>query len=103
MTLGERIRQEREKRGISQAELARRIGVSKNTMNMIEENKIADPRFSRVLAIARQLGMSHDVLVMRDGEAVEYRPAAELFAEPEHEYTRTLLAAVPPSRPRAAV
>ena len=63
MTLGERIRQEREKRGISQAELARRIGVSKNTMNMIEENKIADPRFSRVLAIARQLGMSLDVLV----------------------------------------
>ena len=46
--------------------------------------------------------MSHDVLVMRDGEAVEYRPAADLFAEPEHEYTRALLAAVPPTRPRAA-
>ena len=53
------------------------------------------------LAVIQQ--MSHDVLVMRDGEAVEYRPAAELFAEPEHEYTRTLLAAVPPARPRAAV
>ena len=63
MTLGERIRQEREQRGMSQAELARRIGVSKNTMNMIEESKIADPRFSRVLAIARQLGMSLDALV----------------------------------------
>ena len=43
MTLGERIRQEREQRGISQAELARRIGVSKNTMNMIEESKIDGP------------------------------------------------------------
>ena len=53
------------------------------------------------LAVIQQ--MSHDVLVMRDGEAVEYRPAAELFAEPEHDYTRALLAAVPPSRPRAAV
>jgi peptide/nickel transport system ATP-binding protein len=53
------------------------------------------------LAVIQQ--MSHDVLVMRDGEAVEYRPAAELFAEPEHEYTRALLAAVPPARPRAAV
>ena len=63
MTLGERIRQEREQRGMSQAELARRIGVSKNTMNMIEESKITDPRFSRVLAIARQLGMSLDALV----------------------------------------
>ncbi|MHC9293718.1 ABC transporter ATP-binding protein [Mycobacterium sp. LTG2003] len=47
--------------------------------------------------------MSHDVLVMRDGEAVEYRPAAELFAAPEHEYTRTLLAAVPPTRPHEKV
>jgi peptide/nickel transport system ATP-binding protein len=46
--------------------------------------------------------MSHDVPVMRDGAAVEYRPAAELFAEPEHDYTRALLAAVPPERPRAA-
>ncbi|HKV19492.1 MAG TPA: ABC transporter ATP-binding protein [Mycobacterium sp.] len=46
--------------------------------------------------------MSHDVLVMRDGAAIEYRPAAELFAAPEQEYTRALLAAVPPARPRAA-
>ena len=47
--------------------------------------------------------MSHDVLVMRDGEAVEYRPADELFDSPEQEYTRALLAAVPPRRPRAAL
>ena len=52
------------------------------------------------LAIVQQ--MSHDVLVMRDGEAVEYRPAAELFAGPEQEYTRALLAAVPPERPRVS-
>jgi peptide/nickel transport system ATP-binding protein len=45
--------------------------------------------------------MSHDVLVMKSGETVEYRPAAELFASPEHEYTRTLLAAVPPAQPRS--
>ncbi|CAN5352847.1 ABC transporter ATP-binding protein [soil metagenome] len=47
--------------------------------------------------------VSHDVLVMRGGEAVEYRPAAELFGSPAQEYTRALLAAVPPERPRAAV
>jgi peptide/nickel transport system ATP-binding protein len=46
--------------------------------------------------------MSHDVLVMREGAAVEYRRAVELFAAPEQEYTRALLAAVPPARPRAA-
>ncbi|OBF26467.1 glutathione ABC transporter ATP-binding protein [Mycobacterium sp. ACS1612] len=53
------------------------------------------------LAVIQQ--MSHDVLVMRNGEAVEYRPAAQLFADPKDEYTRALLAAVPPARPRAAV
>ncbi|MEZ0338584.1 ABC transporter ATP-binding protein [Mycobacterium sp. pV006] len=49
------------------------------------------------LAVIRQL--SHDVLVMRNGEAVENRPADDVFAAPEQEYTRALLAAVPPVRP----
>jgi peptide/nickel transport system ATP-binding protein len=53
------------------------------------------------LAVIRQL--SHDVLVMRDGAVVENRSADELFASPEQEYTRALLAAVPPVTPRAAV
>jgi peptide/nickel transport system ATP-binding protein len=50
------------------------------------------------LAVIQQV--SHEVLVMRAGDAVEYRPAAELFAAPHDEYTRALLAAVPPARPR---
>ncbi len=49
------------------------------------------------LAVVQQ--MSHEVLVMRDGMAVEYRQAADLFAEPEQEYTRDLLAAVPSRLP----
>jgi peptide/nickel transport system ATP-binding protein len=53
------------------------------------------------LAVIQQ--MSHDVLVMRDGAAVEYRPAADLYAAAEQDYTRALLAAIPPARPRAAV
>lgn len=47
--------------------------------------------------------MCHDVLVMRAGEVVEYGPATELFTSPRHSYTRTLLAAVPPARPREKV
>ncbi|UYM06672.1 dipeptide ABC transporter ATP-binding protein [Solicola gregarius] len=47
--------------------------------------------------------MSNDVLVMHRGRAVEHRPAAELFASPQADYTRTLLAAIPPTRPRAAL
>lgn len=53
------------------------------------------------LAIVQQ--MSHDVLVMRDGAQVEYRPAADLFAAPEHDYTRELLAAVPPPHRRNSI
>ncbi|HEY7051871.1 MAG TPA: ABC transporter ATP-binding protein [Mycobacterium sp.] len=52
------------------------------------------------LAVVRQ--MSHHVLVMQAGESVEYRPAADLFAAPQADYTRALLAAVPPERPRAS-
>jgi peptide/nickel transport system ATP-binding protein len=52
------------------------------------------------LAVVQRV--SHDVLVLRAGRAVEYRPAAELFSSPQDEYTRALLAAVPPERPRAA-
>ncbi|TRW88291.1 ABC transporter ATP-binding protein [Mycolicibacterium sp. 018/SC-01/001] len=53
------------------------------------------------LAVIRKL--SHDVAVMRNGTVVENRPAEELFTDPHDEYTRALLAAVPPVRPRAAV
>lgn len=52
------------------------------------------------LAIVEE--MSHDVAVMSAGEVVEGGPAAQLYAAPQHEYTRTLLAAIPPARPRAA-
>jgi peptide/nickel transport system ATP-binding protein len=58
------------------------------------------------LFIAHDLGvvqrMSHDVLVLRGGRTVEHRPAADLFADPREDYTRALLDAVPPVRPRAA-
>jgi transcriptional regulator with XRE-family HTH domain len=63
MTLGERIRQHREHAHISQAELARRIGISKNAMNAIEAGD-TDPRASRIVAIAQVLGVSTDTLLL---------------------------------------
>lgn len=51
------------------------------------------------LAIVQE--MSHQVLVLQAGSAVEYAPADELFHAPQREYTKQLLAAVPPERPRA--
>ena len=51
------------------------------------------------LAVVQQ--MSHDVLVMQKGRAVEHREAGALFADPREDYTKMLLAAIPPAEPRA--
>ncbi|PWW00392.1 microcin C transport system ATP-binding protein [Hoeflea marina] len=49
------------------------------------------------LGIVRKI--ADRVCVMTDGEIVETGPTAELFANPQHEYTRHLLAAEPKGRP----
>jgi transcriptional regulator with XRE-family HTH domain len=63
MPLGTRIRKARENARISQAELARRIGISKTAMNAIEGGA-TDPRASRIVAIAQVLGVSTDALLL---------------------------------------
>lgn len=40
--------------------------------------------------------IADEVAVMHEGRIVEQRAAAEIFARPEHTYTRELLAAMPP-------
>jgi peptide/nickel transport system ATP-binding protein len=49
------------------------------------------------LAVVRQIATS--VAVMTDGRVVEAGDRDEVFGRPRHEYTRTLLAAVPRIRP----
>jgi transcriptional regulator with XRE-family HTH domain len=63
MPLGTRIRTAREQARLSQAELARRIGISKTAMNAIEGGA-TDPRASRLVAIAQVLGVSTDTLLL---------------------------------------
>ncbi|MBB2914564.1 peptide/nickel transport system ATP-binding protein [Streptosporangium becharense] len=50
-----------------------------------------------LIFVSHDLGVvsdiADDVVVMRDGEAVEAAPASEIYAAPRHEYTRTLLGA----------
>ncbi len=56
------------------------------------------------LSVARF--MSDRLLVMRQGQIVESGPAADIYANPQHEYTQQLLAAIPKDTPadiRAAV
>jgi transcriptional regulator with XRE-family HTH domain len=62
-TLGARIRRARQVYGMSQAELARRVGISKNAMNRVETGKTPDPQVSRIQAIARILRVSTDFLL----------------------------------------
>ena len=48
---------------------------------------------SHDLSVVKQ--MAHDVVVMYRGRIVEQGPAERVYADPQHEYTRALLAAVP--------
>jgi transcriptional regulator with XRE-family HTH domain len=63
-TLGARIRQARLRYGMSQAELARRIGISGTALNQIESGKTPDPGVSRIVGIASVLGVSTDHLLL---------------------------------------
>ena len=63
-TLGRRIREARERYGMSQAELARCIGMSNPVLNQIESGKTPDPGVSRIVGIARVLGVSTNALVL---------------------------------------
>jgi ABC-type oligopeptide transport system ATPase subunit len=53
---------------------------------------------SHDLAVVRS--MSDTIAVMNTGKIVEMGPAEEVYLRPRHEYTRTLLAAVPVPDPR---
>ena len=70
MTLGERIRRERERRGWSQNELARRAQVRQAQLSEVESGKRHDMMASILRRIARTLGVSMDYLCgMYDDES----------------------------------
>lgn len=55
------IRQRRKELGLSQEELARKCGVSRQTVNAIENNKY-DPTLSLAFRLARELELTVDAL-----------------------------------------
>jgi transcriptional regulator with XRE-family HTH domain len=75
-SLGDRIRKARELYGMSQAELARRIKISKQALYQIESNKTPDPGVLKIKAIADVLKVSVDALLGREEENSEFEPAA---------------------------
>jgi transcriptional regulator with XRE-family HTH domain len=74
-SLGDRIRKVRDRYGMSQAELARRIKISKQALYQIESNKTPDPGVLKVKAIADVLGVSLDYLTGRKDEESALLPA----------------------------
>ena len=55
------IREKRRELGLSQEELAKRCGVSRQTVNAIENNKY-DPTLALAFALAKQLQLTVDEL-----------------------------------------
>ncbi len=55
------IRKRRKELGLSQEELAKRCGVSRQTVNAIENNKY-DPTLALAFSLARELRMTVDEL-----------------------------------------
>ena len=49
------IKELRNKRGLSQGQLARLVGVTPSAISALERGKIREPRWSLVMAIAREL------------------------------------------------
>ena len=61
-----RIRELRKAAGMSQEELARRCGVTRQTINAIENNKY-DPTLALAFHLARELGTTVDELFLPAG------------------------------------
>ena len=62
------IRDLRREQGLSQEELARRCGVSRQTINAIENNKY-DPTLALAFHLAEELGVRVDELFTPDSSA----------------------------------
>jgi transcriptional regulator with XRE-family HTH domain len=89
--VAERLRTERQRRGISQRELARRVGLSASLISQIETGR-SKPSVSTLYAMVTQLGISLDRLFQADRrEDVAAAPVAERGAPS----TTTITAASP--------
>lgn len=64
------IRERRKELGLSQEELAKRCGVSRQTINAIENNKY-DPTLSLAFHLARELQVTVDELFVPEGAEKE--------------------------------
>ena len=73
------------------------VSIQAQLLNLLRE--LQDEYSMSYLFISHDLAvvksMADEVMVMKDGEIVEMAGAEELYSDPKHPYTRTLLASVP--------
>lgn len=69
-TIGQVLRGHRQRYGMTQAELARRIHISQTALNQLELGETKDPRFSIVQHIAEELHLSLDTVSRETRESV---------------------------------
>ena len=76
--LGERIAALRRTRGMSQAELAGRLGISASAMGMYEQSR-REPSLQTVVDLARELEVSTDFLLTGKSAPPEASPLPQLL------------------------
>lgn len=70
MTIGDRIKLHRERRGLTQTELADRIGVTESTICKWEKG-MREPSLINAISVADSFNMTLDCLVGRDIEKTD--------------------------------
>lgn len=81
--IGETVRSWRRELGLTQSELADRMGVAQNHVSAIETGKLVDPQASTVEKLARAFGVTVDELlagVRREAGGLEYQIVRESYA-----------------------
>ena len=81
MTLGARIRQARQTAGLSQAELADTLGITRSACSQWESDQGTGPRRARLEALAEALGVSYTWLATGRENAIGESEPAYLNAE----------------------
>ena len=71
MTVGDRIRKHRELSGISQTDLAEKIGVSKQTLYKYEKNVITNIPSDKIEEISKVLNVSESCLMGWENKEIE--------------------------------
>ena len=85
---------------VSALDVSIQAQIMKLLIDLQREFKTSMLFISHDLAVVREI--SHNVLVLYLGRAVEYGPAEVILRDPRHPYTKALLAAAPTPDPEAA-